>query len=523
MSVQLTINSITGQSPYDVYVCQSGGIGCFYIATITSVPYTFTIPAPFDNYSSYRLKIVDNQGCVITAEEPVTTCSFITQTPMPTSTVTPTVTTTPTTTPTNTPTPTNTSTAIYSGIFCTGNTQTDACICTGSTTLYSTQPFFTASQQVFTQPIFNSSYWAPTDIWMVSGGTSYQYQYTMFAPGLVDMGVCPSPTPTQTPTNTPTPGASPSPTPTTTNTPTTTPTVTPTNTQTVTPTITPTTTPTNTPTNTTTPTNTNTPTNTLSPGASPSPTSTNTPTPTTTETPTLTPTPTTTETPTPTPTTTETPTLTPTPTTTETPTPTTTPGLGCTAPALLSVTLISGSLFSISFITTSSPGFCTAMSVQYSRSLSGPWTTGSTGGCTSPTTVDTGDDTGTWYFRLEQFCGPYSVYSVSNGSYTYGTPTPTQTPTNTPTPTLTPIVITTLNNCTTGTTQTDACNNFNGSGPFVTLYITTGTVQLGTVFYYDTNLAFPVYGIDWIVANGAAVPVDPVYAQVLTNPPYFNC
>ena len=304
MSVQLTINSITGQSPYDVYVCQSGGIGCFYIATITSVPYTFTIPAPFDNYSSYRLKIVDNQGCVITAEEPVTTCSFITQTPMPTSTVTPTVTTTPTTTPTNTPTPTNTSTAIYSGIFCTGNTQTDACICTGSTTLYSSQPFFTASQQVFTQPIFNSSYWAPTDIWMVSGGTSYQYQYTMFAPGLVDMGACPSPTPTQTPTITPTPGASPSPTPTTTNTPTTTPTVTPTNTQTVTPTITPTTTPTNTPTNTTTPTNTNTPTNTLSPGASPSPTSTNTPTPTTTETPTLTP--------------------------TQTPTPTTTPPLGYT-------------------------------------------------------------------------------------------------------------------------------------------------------------------------------------------------
>ena len=110
MSVQLTINSITGQSPYDVYVCQSGGIGCFYIATITSVPYTFTIPAPFDNYSSYRLKIVDNQGCVITAEEPVTTCSFITQTPMPTSTVTPTVTTTPTNTPTVTPTTTVTPT-----------------------------------------------------------------------------------------------------------------------------------------------------------------------------------------------------------------------------------------------------------------------------------------------------------------------------------------------------------------------------------------------------------------------------
>jgi hypothetical protein len=107
-------------------------------------------------------------------------------------------------TPTPTITPTNTPVTIYSGIFCTGDTQTDACTCTGSTTLYSSQPFYTSSQQVFTQPIFNSLYWAPFGIWMVSGGTSYEFQYTMFAPGLVDMGVCPSPTPTITPSITPT-------------------------------------------------------------------------------------------------------------------------------------------------------------------------------------------------------------------------------------------------------------------------------------------------------------------------------
>jgi hypothetical protein len=100
------------------------------------------------------------------------------------------------------------------GQFCTGFTQTDACICTGTTTLYSTQPFYTLNQQVFTQPIFNPSYWAPFDLYMSSGGTSYQYQYTMFAPGLVELGACPTPTPTITPTNTITPTITNTPTPT---------------------------------------------------------------------------------------------------------------------------------------------------------------------------------------------------------------------------------------------------------------------------------------------------------------------
>jgi hypothetical protein len=43
MAVQVTINSITGQSPYDVYICQNTGSGCFYMATIESTPYIFII------------------------------------------------------------------------------------------------------------------------------------------------------------------------------------------------------------------------------------------------------------------------------------------------------------------------------------------------------------------------------------------------------------------------------------------------------------------------------------------------
>ena len=65
MAVQVTINSITGQSPYDIYTCQSGGTDCFYMTTITSTPYIFDIPAPYNTSSSYMLKIIDNNNCTI--------------------------------------------------------------------------------------------------------------------------------------------------------------------------------------------------------------------------------------------------------------------------------------------------------------------------------------------------------------------------------------------------------------------------------------------------------------------------
>ena len=65
MAVQVTISSITGQSPYDVYVCQTNGSACFYITTISSIPYVFDIPAPYNNLSAYMLKLIDGNNCII--------------------------------------------------------------------------------------------------------------------------------------------------------------------------------------------------------------------------------------------------------------------------------------------------------------------------------------------------------------------------------------------------------------------------------------------------------------------------
>ena len=67
MAVQVTISSITGQSPYDIYICQSNGTGCFYISTtsVVSYPYVFDIPAPYNNSVAYMLKLIDSNNCII--------------------------------------------------------------------------------------------------------------------------------------------------------------------------------------------------------------------------------------------------------------------------------------------------------------------------------------------------------------------------------------------------------------------------------------------------------------------------
>lgn len=65
MSLLVNINNIVGSSPFDIYICQENGLGCFYITTITSAPYQFVIPPPYDISTSYMLKIIDNNNCII--------------------------------------------------------------------------------------------------------------------------------------------------------------------------------------------------------------------------------------------------------------------------------------------------------------------------------------------------------------------------------------------------------------------------------------------------------------------------
>ncbi len=63
--IQVTIDAITGQTPYDIYVCDSNELNCFWITTTSTIPYTFIIPPPYDVMETFCIKAIDDNGCEI--------------------------------------------------------------------------------------------------------------------------------------------------------------------------------------------------------------------------------------------------------------------------------------------------------------------------------------------------------------------------------------------------------------------------------------------------------------------------
>lgn len=116
MSQQVTISSVTANTPVDIYYCDSFSADCVYVSTVSVFPYTFNVPSPYSE-SSIVVKIEDVNGCV--------DGEVISITPTPTSSVTPTVTQTPTVTPTNTITPSITSTMTPTQTMTQTNTSTN--------------------------------------------------------------------------------------------------------------------------------------------------------------------------------------------------------------------------------------------------------------------------------------------------------------------------------------------------------------------------------------------------------------
>jgi DUF1365 family protein len=68
MPTDITINDITGSTPFDVYVCDTGYTTCIYVSTINSVdlPYTFEIPPIYSSLSNFIVKVVDDNNCIVT-------------------------------------------------------------------------------------------------------------------------------------------------------------------------------------------------------------------------------------------------------------------------------------------------------------------------------------------------------------------------------------------------------------------------------------------------------------------------
>ena len=68
MDTNITITSITGITPYDVYVCDTSYTTCTYVSTINSgdLPYSFMIPSIFSSFTDFVVKVIDDNDCVIT-------------------------------------------------------------------------------------------------------------------------------------------------------------------------------------------------------------------------------------------------------------------------------------------------------------------------------------------------------------------------------------------------------------------------------------------------------------------------
>ena len=99
MPEQVTISSVTANTPVDIFYCNSMSASCVYVATVAVFPFTFTVPSPVAD-QDFVIKIEDSQSCVDGITIPIS--------PSPTPSITPTITLTPTVSPTQTLTPTPT-------------------------------------------------------------------------------------------------------------------------------------------------------------------------------------------------------------------------------------------------------------------------------------------------------------------------------------------------------------------------------------------------------------------------------
>jgi hypothetical protein len=163
MSRQVTITSVTGNTPVDISYCDSTSGSCVYVATVATFPFTFSVPPPYSE-SSIVIKIEDTQGCIDGEVIPIS--------PTPTPSITP--------SPTHTPTQTNTPTV--SPTQTTSVTPTNAATSTPTPTITSTPTatplaaFHLTSKSCLTTPDITGyyTYISEANLTPVVGATVYQ-------------------------------------------------------------------------------------------------------------------------------------------------------------------------------------------------------------------------------------------------------------------------------------------------------------------------------------------------------------
>ena len=66
MPTTITINDVTGATPFDIYLCDDPLTTCVYVDTYSGGTYSFDVPLIMDDQLSFNIKVVDdNNGEII--------------------------------------------------------------------------------------------------------------------------------------------------------------------------------------------------------------------------------------------------------------------------------------------------------------------------------------------------------------------------------------------------------------------------------------------------------------------------
>jgi hypothetical protein len=65
MPTTITINDVTGLTPFDIYLCDDPLTTCVYVDTYSGGTYSFDVPLIIDGQLSYNIKVVDSNNCEI--------------------------------------------------------------------------------------------------------------------------------------------------------------------------------------------------------------------------------------------------------------------------------------------------------------------------------------------------------------------------------------------------------------------------------------------------------------------------
>jgi hypothetical protein len=65
MPTNITLSSVSGLSPFHIYVCDTGFTTCIYVNTVNpiDIPYQITVPSVFSSLSSVVVNVKDSNNC----------------------------------------------------------------------------------------------------------------------------------------------------------------------------------------------------------------------------------------------------------------------------------------------------------------------------------------------------------------------------------------------------------------------------------------------------------------------------